>query len=197
MAFAKLAPYIDEIEQGLKDKKSPRTIAKELGQPGLDSTIQRYKTAVWNLRELVSDAKEVRALKHEACRNEAIDEIVNTLDVINLGKLRARQLLRLELGQDYTTAEGEPRKLSWGSAVIYWQAGQRMICDLSKTELDLSGDDGESRMADAMEAFEETRLAILEAVDDEPVAKEKIVNALLERRRRNSVQHGPYPEGAQ
>ena len=189
MAFEKLAPYIDEIEQGLKDKKSPRAIAKELGQPGLDSTIQRYKTAVWNLSDLVSDAKEVRAVKHEACRNEAIDEIVNTLEVINLGKLRARQLLRLELGQDYTTAEGEPRTLSWGSAAIYWQAGQRMICDLSKVELDLSGDDNESRMAEVMESFEETRLAILEVVDENPEMKAKLIEVLMERRRRNSVQH--------
>lgn len=52
------------------------------------------KKAVWDLKDIVADAKELRAEKHESRRNEAIDEIVRTLEVINLGKLRAKQLLR-------------------------------------------------------------------------------------------------------
>ena len=53
MAFESLAPFIDLIEKGFADKKSPRAIARELGNPNLYSTINRYKVAVWGLKGLV------------------------------------------------------------------------------------------------------------------------------------------------
>jgi hypothetical protein len=190
MAFEKLAPYIDVIEQGLKDHKSPRAIAKELGQDGLDSTIQRYKTAVWGLKDLVSDAKEARAEKHEANRNAAVEEIVNTLDLINLGKLRAKQLLAVNLGDEFAVSGSEEKhKLTLGSASIYWPIGTRMMTDSVKLEMELSADDPESRKASAMESWADTRLAILGAVDDDPEAKQRIIEA-LERRRRDPVYAG-------
>jgi hypothetical protein len=190
MAFGTLAPFIDLIEKGFGDKKSPRTIARELGQPGLYSTINRYTAAVWDLRDLVNEAKEVRAQRHDDARNKAKDEIVNTLDVVNLGKLRAKQLLDVSLGDMFAVSDGTMHALTLGSASVYWPIGSRMLFECAKLELELSGDDGESRMAEAMESFEDTRLAILEALDDDPEAKQKLIEALLERRRRSSLHHG-------
>jgi hypothetical protein len=190
MAFGTLAPFIDLIEKGFGDKKSPRTIARELGQPGLYSTINRYKAAVWDLRDLVNEAKEVRAQRHDDARNKAKDEIVNTLDVVNLGKLRAKQLLDVSLGDMFAVSDGKMHALTLGSASVYWPIGSRMLFECAKLELELSGDDAESRMAEAMESFEDIRLAILEVLDDDPEAKQKLIEALLERRRRNSLHHG-------
>jgi hypothetical protein len=163
MAFEKLAPHIDQIEQGFKDKKSPREIAKDLGQPGLHVTIHRYKTAVWNLKDLVSDAKEKRAEKHDTKRDAAVDEIVNTLDLINLGKLRAKQLMSINLGEEFDTGEGTHR-LTLGSASVYWPIGTRMMSESVRLEMELSGDDPESRKASALEELSDAQLrAIIEA----------------------------------
>jgi hypothetical protein len=195
MAFEKLAPHIDFIEKALGEKKSPRAIANELGDPGLYTNIWRYKVAVFDLNKEASLAwKLERAKSHEQRLDEGKAEIVNTLEVINLGKLRAKQLLGLEIGSPYETAEGEPRSLSFGSAVIYWQAGQKMICDLSKAEMELGGDDPESRKADAMQDWADTRLALLGAVDDDPKAKQKLI-AALEQRRRSSLCSGSRDMG--
>jgi hypothetical protein len=95
MAFEAIAAYIDQIEKGFVDRESPEAIAKRLGILDKAKTIRRYKAAVWDLKDLVSDAKEVRAEKHETQRDKAVIEIVNTLDAINLGKLRAKQLLEI------------------------------------------------------------------------------------------------------
>ena len=51
-------------------------------------------------------------------------------------------------------------------------------------------DDAETRKADALESWADTRLAILGAVDDDPEAKEKLI-AALEQRRRPSLRPGP------
>jgi hypothetical protein len=183
MAFGSLAPFIDLIEKGFGDKKSPRTIARELGQPGLYSTINRYKAAVWDLRDLVDEAKEVRAQRHDDARDKAKDEIVNTLDVVNLGKLRAKQLLDVNLGDLFAVSDGTMHALTLGSASVYWPIGSRMLFECAKLELELSGDDAESRLALAMESWEETRLAIMKAVEDDPKSKEKIIAALEQERR--------------
>lgn len=190
MAFESLAPFIDLIEKGFGDKKSPRTIAKELGQPGLYSTINRYKSAVWDLRDLVDEAKEVRAQRHDAARDKAKEEIINTLDVVNLGKLRAKQLLDVNLGDLFAVSDGSMHALTLGSASVYWPIGTRMLFECAKLEMELSGDDAESRLATAMESWEETRLAIMKAVEDDPKSKEKII-AALEQERRSPVRPGP------
>ena len=157
MTFEKLSPYIDIIEKGFGDKKSPRTIAKEIGQPGLYSTINRYKAAVWSLKGLVKDAKKKRAKSFEAKREKAVDEIVNTLDLINLGKLRAKQMLSINLGEEFDTGEGK-HKLTLGSASIYWPTGTKMMTDSVKLEMELSGDDPESRKADAIGKLAEVKI---------------------------------------
>jgi hypothetical protein len=178
MAFEKLAPYLEQIEEGFRNKQSPRAVAAAIGQPSLYSTIDRYKRAIWNFNDLVSEAKEVRAVKHEEAREAMVQEIVDTLDTLNLAKFRARQLLRLELGDEYTLADGSIRKVSWQTAANLWQVGQRMICDVNKAELELGGDDPESRKAQALESWDDTRLAIVEALDENQEAKERVIEAL-------------------
>ena len=159
MAYEILAPYIDLIEKGFEDKKSPRTIAKEIGQPGLYSTINRYKTAVWNLKDMVVEAKQKRAKKLEARRDKAVDEIVNTLDLINLGKLRAKQLLSVNLGDEFAVSGSEEmHKLTLGSASVYWPIGTKMMSESVKLEMELSGDDPESRKASALESLSDSEL---------------------------------------
>lgn len=160
MAYEKLAPHLDIIELGFKNKKSSRTIAAEIGQPGLYSTIQRYKTAVWNLKGIVAEAKAKVAIKvkNKPLRDKAVDEIVDTLELINLGKRRAKQMLSVELGEKFAVSEGEDHKLTLGSASIYWPIGTKMMVDSVKLELELSGDDPESRKATAIESLSEAEL---------------------------------------
>ena len=159
MAFESLAGYIDQIEEGFLKKESPKAIANRLGIPKKWATIHRYKAAVWDLKDLVSEGKEIRAQNHDSKRNESLTEIVNTLDVINLGKLRAKQLLSVNLGDEFEVSDGQKNKLTLGSASIYWPIGTRMLSDVAKREMELSGDDPESRKA-------ETLLELINAVDD-------------------------------
>lgn len=140
MAFEKLAPYIDFIEQGFQDKKSPRAIANELGQPGLYSTINRYKAAVWGMKDLVGEAKEERANKHDEKHDHAVQEVVSTLELIELGKLRAKQLMSVNLGEEFDVSDGQKHKLTLGSASIYWPTGMQMARDAAKMELELAGE---------------------------------------------------------
>jgi hypothetical protein len=154
MAFESLAGYLDMIEEGFAKKQSPMTIANNLGIPKKWKTIERYKIAVWDLKDLVSDAKEIRAANHDAKRNEALNEIVDTLEVINLGKLRAKQMLSISLGEEFDTGTGKHR-LTLGSASIYWPVGTRMLADVVKLEMELGGDDPESRKATAIDSLSE------------------------------------------
>lgn len=159
MAFESIADQIDLIEKGLAEKKSPRAIATEIGDPSIWQTIRRYKIAVFDLNKEANAAwRAERAKSHETRLEEGKSEIINTLEVINLAKLRARQLLRPNLGEEYTTADGELRSVSLGTAGQIWQTGQKMICDLAKSELEIAGDDPESRKATAIESLSEAEL---------------------------------------
>jgi len=186
MAFGSLAPFIDLIEKGFADKKSPRTIAKELGNPNLYSTINRYKVAVWNLKDLVSDAKEIRAKKHDEARGQAVEEVVKTLDILHLGLRRAKALLDVNLGDAFAVSDGTMHVLTLGSASVYWPIGMHMLFEGAKLEIELCGDDDLTRLEQAMEDWEETRLAIIKAVEDDPEAKKKILDA-LEKERRSDI----------
>lgn len=168
MAFETLAPYIDQIEKGFEAKQSSRCIATALGRPGLSSTIRRYKAAVWDLKDLVADGKEIRAARHDAKRSKAVEEIVDTLEVINLGKLRAKQLLSISLGDEFEVSDGSKHRLTLGSASMYWPIGTRMLADVAKLEMELGGDDPESRKADALKSRSDddidARLAEIDAI---------------------------------
>lgn len=146
MAFEKLAPYIDIIEQGFQAKKSPRVIATEIGQPGLYSTINRYKNAVWNMKDLVAESKEMRAANHEARREEAKIEIIKSLDLIEKIKMRAWQHLDWLPGMTYETADG-PRVVTPGQAITWHHQAADMTAKALKAELELAGDDPQSKVA--------------------------------------------------
>lgn len=178
MAFKSIASYVDQIEAGFANKESPAAIAKRLGIPGKAKTIARYKTAVWDLKDLEADAKEIQAEKHESQRDQAVDEIVNTLEVINLGKLRAKQLLSVNLGDEFEVSDGETHRLTLGSASIYWPTGTRMLSECARLELEMSGDDPESRKASALESLSEAELD----------ARLKELLAILDKA-------GSYPDG--
>lgn len=146
-AFRSIEPYLDEIKDGLRKGESPEHIARRLGIPEKAKTIRRYVSKV-----------------HEAAREEWLEErsksvqqriaegkapIIETFEAINLAKLRAVTLLQLEVGTPYRTSSGEEREMSWPSVAGYWQTGSKMICDLAKIEMELAGNDAESRKADA------------------------------------------------
>jgi hypothetical protein len=158
MSFESIAAYIDKIEEGFQKKESPEAIARRLGIQDKAKTIRRYKAAVWDLKDVVADAKDVRAAKHDAKRNEAVNEIVDTLEVINLGKLRAKQLLGVALGDEFEVSDGKNHKLTLGSASIYWPVGTKMLSDVVNLELKLGGDDPESRKAAALESLSEAEI---------------------------------------
>ena len=178
MAFEKLAPYIDFIEESFGKKKSPRAIANELGQPGLYSTINRYKVAVWGMKDLVGEAKEERASKHDEKHDQAVQEVVSTLELIELGKLRAKQLMSVNLGEEFDVSDGQKHRLTLGSASIYWPTGMQMARDAAKLEMELVGDDPESRKANAIESLSEAEIdarlsELLNIIDSSKTDKDK------------------------
>ncbi len=182
--FESILPYIDRIETLLNQKKSPQKIAAELGIPEKWMTITRYKKKYFDTTKAASLAWMGEQQKpHEQRFEEGKAEIIDSLELLNLAKKRARELMNLNVGDPYTTAEGEARNVSYGVAAIYWPAGQKMACDAIRQEQEIAGDDPESKKADALQEWADTRLAILEAVDDDPEAKAAIIQALEQRRR--------------
>jgi hypothetical protein len=149
-AFRSLEPYIDAIDEGLSRGESPASIAQRLGIPEKARTIRRYRdTKFLPLKA----AREIWTVEQSKTPEQRIAEgkvpLIETLEVINLAKLRAMQLLQLEVGTPYRTSSGEEREMSWPSVAGYWQSGSKMICDLARIEMELTGDDAESRKADA------------------------------------------------
>ncbi|MDQ1261805.1 MAG: hypothetical protein QG575_986 [Euryarchaeota archaeon] len=187
--FESIAEDIPEIEARLLKGHRPSRIARDLGIP--KTIIYDYKRLRFNIQVAATEEwSEEQKKGHEERLAAGKAKIIDSLELLNKAKARAEFLVDLELGSPYKLADGEEKALSLGSAALYWRQGQQMTCEIIKAELELSGDDGVSRMAEAMASFEDTRLAILEAVDDDPEAKQKLIEALLERRRRNSLHHG-------
>lgn len=137
-AFQGIAPYIAQIEKGFAKKESPKAIADRLGISKKWRTIHRYKLAVWDMKDMVSEAKEIRAVRHEEARDKAVQEIVDTLEVINLGKLRARQLMAIALGDEFIGSDGQARALLHPQASIYRPAGAKMQAEMAKLEMELA-----------------------------------------------------------
>jgi hypothetical protein len=187
--FESIAEDIPEIEARLLKGHRPSRIARDLGIP--KTIIYDYKRLRFNIQVAATEEwSEEQKKGHEERLAAGKAKIIDSLELLNKAKARAEFLVDLELGSPYKLADGEEKALSLGSAALYWRQGQQMTCEIIKAELELSGDDGESRMAEAMASFEDTRLAILEAVDNDSEAKQKLIEALLERRRRNSLHHG-------
>jgi hypothetical protein len=159
VTFGVITPYIDEIEKGFSDNKGAKKIADELGIPEKWRTIQRYKIAVWNMKDLCSDARDVRAAKHEEARNVAVQELVENMDMIALAKVRARELLGISIGDEFDTVSDGKHKLTLSSGAQYWPIGLRLFTDAARLEMELAGDDPQSKSAD-------TLLELVNAVED-------------------------------
>ena len=159
MTFEVLQPVLAQVEAGLAAKKSPRKIAKELGNPGLYSSIRNYKIAAFHIGKAAGEAWRIEQAKgHDERIAQGVAEIVDTLEVLNLGKLRAQQLLQVSLGDEFEVADGQVHKLTLGSASVYWPAGVDMLQKCAKLELEILGDDPESRKADAMKGMSDEEL---------------------------------------
>jgi len=148
MAFESIAAYIDQIEEGFQKKESPEYIAKRLGISDKAKTIRRYKAAVWDLKDLVAESKEERAQKHEARRNAVKVEIVKSLDLIEKIKARAFEHLDWMPGDEYETSEGK-RKATPGQVIAWHSQAAEMAAKAIKAELELSGDDPDSKLAES------------------------------------------------
>lgn len=194
MAFESITEHIPEIESRLAKRQSPLKIARELDLS--KSIVYQYKKERFDVQGAAAvDWSEEQKKAHEQRLAEGKAPIIDSLELLNKAKARAQYLLDLELGSQYTTAEGEEKALSLASAAIYWQAGQKMACEIVRQEMELIGDDPESRKAEAMESWADTRLAILGAVDDDPEAKAAII-AALEQRRRSPIRSGSRDLGS-
>jgi hypothetical protein len=157
MAFESIAAYIDQIEIGFQNKESPTAIAKRLGISEKWRTIHRYKAAVWDLKDLVAESKEERAAHHDSRRESAKIEIIKSLDLIEKIKMRAWQHLDWQVGDEYDSANenGQPvkRKASPGQVINWHHQAADMATKALKAELELAGDDPESKKAGAMQSW--------------------------------------------
>ena len=84
----------------------------------------------------------------------------------------------MSLGDEFEVSDGETHRLTLGSASIYWPTGTKMLSECARLELELSGDDPESRKASAIESLSEAELD----------ARLKELLAILDKA-------GSYPEG--
>ena len=157
MAFESIAAYIDQIELGFQSKESPKAIAKRLGITEKWRTIHRYKAAVWDLKDLVAESKEERAAHHDSRRESAKIEIIKSLDLIDKINMRAWQHLDWQVGDEYDSANenGQPvkRKASPGQVINWHHQAADMATKALKAELELAGDDPESKKAGAMQSW--------------------------------------------
>lgn len=135
------------------NKESPEAIAEHLGIPGKARTIRRYKTAVWDLKDLVAETKEERAERHDSKREAAKVEIVKTIDLIEKIKSKANQHLDYEAGGTYTVTKEDGteghRRITPGQAINWHAQAADMACKAAKIEMELSGDDPNTRAADS------------------------------------------------
>ena len=159
MAFESIAEYVDEIERQLAKGHSPQAIAKALGIPKKWRTIYNYKNKVFDFKTAASSEWIAERQKSKEERfEEGKARIVNDLELLNLMKLNAETLSKLKLGDTYETADGQKRKMSYGSLAIHWEAGARIGIQAIKQSQEITGDDPESRKA-------ETLLELINAVE--------------------------------
>lgn len=164
MAFEALQPYLDEIEMRLAKGESLRSIARTLGLPF--STLRRYKKTMFDLREEARKVwDEERKKSHEQRKAEGKARIVDNLELLNLVKLRAEELLNIKAGDKYQTANGEARSMTLYSVAALWEKAAKMATEAIKQELGLTGEDAASRAAEVLESWLE--LAVYADADEE------------------------------
>jgi len=168
MAFESIAGYIDEIERQLAKGHSPKAIAKAIGEPKKWRTIHRYKTEVFDLQTAATNQWIAEREKNREERFEAgKDRIIDDLELLNSIKVRADELLSLDKGAKYYTADGQERTFSYGAVSPLWDLGARMAVQAIKQSQEIAGDDPESRKADALEGLTDAQLrALILATED-------------------------------
>lgn len=164
MAFESITGELEDIEKRLAAGENPNAISRAIyGDNTKSQTIRRYKTEVFDIRGAAVEAWESEKARP---RNERFEEgkarIVDSLELINLAKCRADDLLSLKIGDPYKTADSDDeKKLTLGSCAIYWKTGSEIAATAIKLELEISGDDPESRKADALEDLTDAQLRAL------------------------------------
>ena len=168
MAFESIRQYIDKIESLLSAGQSPRAIALGLNIPQKYQTINRYKKEVFDIQGAAREAWVCEQAKPPESRfEEGKARIVDSLELLNLAKLRSWQLLSLDIGDPYTLADGTKQHLSLASAAIHWEVGARIGTQAIKQEQEIAGDDPESREANALETLSDEHLRAIIAATEE------------------------------
>lgn len=150
--YEALADWLIDIEKLLAEGKSPRAIAKAIGHPGKYQSISRYKKEVFDVSAAASAAWEAEKSKTTEDRlNEGKARIVDSLELLNLAKCRAEDLLSLEPGSTYKHGNYEEDVvLTLGTCVYYWDMAMKIAVPAIKQEQEIAGDDPESRKADSL-----------------------------------------------
>ncbi|MDD2756871.1 MAG: hypothetical protein PHS80_15265, partial [Methanothrix sp.] len=125
---------------------------------------------------------EERAANHDSRRESAKIEIIKSLDLIDKIKMRAWQHLDWQVGDEYgsTNENGQPvkRKASPGQVINWHHQATDMAAKALKAELELAGDDPESRKAGALESLTEAEIdarlkEVLGIIDSSKTDKDK------------------------
>ena len=164
--YESILPYLDQIEEGLKKNQSPQAIAGALGIPEKYRTIYRYKKDHFDLqKEAGEEWTEEIQKAHDQRKAEGKAEIIENFELLNLRKMRARELLLINIGDETQTKNGTT-KISQGYAATLWGQGDKIADNAIRQELEMMGDDPESRKANALSDLHERDLrAILAAID--------------------------------
>lgn len=161
MVFEVLAPYINDINDMLAAGEGATAISKKLGIPGRRPTIQRYKIEVYDKKiaevaEKVVDAE--KALRPEEWVAVGVDREVMRRKNLELMHKNALALQSVQIGQEFTDADGNKREVTIGTAAAFWDTGHRIAATAIRLDQEISGNDPESRKAAAMEGWGEPEL---------------------------------------
>jgi hypothetical protein len=166
MAFKSLNPYQPKIDDLLAKGLSPEAVAKAIGAPKKASTIRRYKAADFNRIGAAAAAWELeRSKSHDERLEAGKATILDNFELINTAKHRAKFLLDLDIGDEYKTVDSEDvKQLTLGGAVTFWREGTAIMNTAIKLEMEIAGDDPESKKAQSL-------LGLINAVDRRRAAK--------------------------
>lgn len=158
MEFESIEGYLEQIETLLVQGQSPKAIADQLGIPEKQKTIYRYKKKVFDFKKAASEEwTEEKQKGHDERMKAGKDRIIDNFEFLNRLKLKADSLLDFNVGDSYTKGN-ESATITPGSlAEIYAKAGQIGTAAI-KAELEISGDDPESRKANAIESLSEAEI---------------------------------------
>jgi len=171
MAYESIAEYVDKIEDLLTEDLSPQAIAGRLGIPEKWRTIHRYKKEVFDFKKAAAEEWTVEKQKsHEERFKAGKDRIIDDFEFLNRLELKADALLDFNVGDIYKRV-GKDGKEETGIitphslAEIYGKSAMIGTAAI-KAKQELSGDDPESKKADALADLSDEQLReIIEATD--------------------------------